>query len=75
VRAAIHYPVAPHLQPAYADMGLRPGSLPVSERIHAEVLSLPIGPSQTREQTDEVIAALREACREAMADPRTLAVH
>jgi len=75
VRAAIHYPVAPHLQPAYADMGLRPGSLPVSERIHAEVLSLPIGPSQTREQTDEVIAALREACREAMADPRTLSVH
>ena len=69
VRAAIHYPVAPHLQPAYADMGLRPGSLPISERMHAEVLSLPIGPTQTPEQTQQVIDALRQACREAAMAP------
>ena len=69
VRAAIHYPVAPHLQPAYADMGLRPGSLPISERMHAEVLSLPIGPTQTQEQTQQVIDVLRQACREAALAP------
>jgi dTDP-4-amino-4,6-dideoxygalactose transaminase len=44
VEAAIHYPFAPHLQPAYARSGYGVGSLPVSERLHAEVLSLPIGP-------------------------------
>ena len=69
VRAAIHYPVAPHLQPAYADMGLRPGSLPISERMHAEVLSLPIGPTQTPGQTQQVIDVLRQACREAALAP------
>ena len=69
VRAAIHYPVAPHLQPAYADMGLRAGSLPISERTHAEVLSLPIGPTQTQEQTQQVIDVLRQACREAALAP------
>ena len=69
VRAAIHYPVAPHLQPAYADMGLRLGSLPISEGMHAEVLSLPIGPTQTQEQTQQVIDVLRQACREAALAP------
>ena len=43
VATMIHYPVPPHLQPAYAPMGLQVGALPISERIHAEVLSLPIG--------------------------------
>lgn len=40
----IHYPVPPHLQPAYSELGFLPGSFPISERIHQEVLSLPIGP-------------------------------
>jgi dTDP-4-amino-4,6-dideoxygalactose transaminase len=58
VGTVIHYPVAPHLQPACAGLGLPAGSLPVSERLHAEVLSLPIGPTQTAEQTAAVIEAL-----------------
>ena len=61
VGTVIHYPVAPHLQPAYAAMNLPRGSLPVSERLHAEVLSLPIGPTQTAAQTKQVISVLREA--------------
>lgn len=40
----IHYPVPPHLQKAYKDLGLREGDLPISEKIHNEVLSLPMGP-------------------------------
>ncbi len=55
----IHYPVAPHLQPAYAHLGLTYGSLPISEKMHAEVLSLPIGPTMTLAQADRVIEALR----------------
>jgi dTDP-4-amino-4,6-dideoxygalactose transaminase len=55
----IHYPVAPHLQPAYAQLGLSRGALPISERLHDEVLSLPIGPTQDDDQTSRVIAAVR----------------
>ena len=56
----IHYPVPPHLQPAYRDLGLAEGSQPVSERIHQEVLSLPMGPHLTAAQAGAVIAAIRE---------------
>ena len=60
VGTVIHYPVAPHLQPAYASLGLGPGSLPVSEAMHREVLSLPIGPTQNAAQTEAVITAVNE---------------
>ena len=61
VATLVHYPTPPHLQPAYAALGMGKGSLPVSERIHDEVLSLPIGPVQTAEETNAVIAAVRRA--------------
>lgn len=57
----IHYPIPPHLQGAYADLGLGKGAFPIAERIHEEVLSLPMFPSMTLEQTNQVIAACREA--------------
>lgn len=57
----IHYPVPPHLQPAYAGLGLVEGSLPISEQIHLRVLSLPMGPTLNDAEVDEVIAAVR-AC-------------
>ncbi|MEI7781840.1 MAG: DegT/DnrJ/EryC1/StrS family aminotransferase, partial [Planctomycetota bacterium] len=58
----IHYPVPPHLQPAYAELGFRRGSFPVAEAIHDEVLSLPIGPHLAVNQAQKVVAAVREAC-------------
>jgi len=61
VDTAVHYPVAPHLQPAYADMGLGRGAFPISEAIHDEVLSLPIGPHLSDEEADYVIAAVNQA--------------
>lgn len=61
VGTVIHYPVPPHLQPAYAGLGLAPGCLPIAEALHREVLSLPMGPTQTAAQTDAVIAAVNEA--------------
>jgi dTDP-4-amino-4,6-dideoxygalactose transaminase len=64
VGTMIHYPIAPHLQPAYASLGMAQGSLPVSEAMHAEVLSLPIGPTQSDADTDRVIAAVRHALSE-----------
>ncbi|MEO8155398.1 MAG: DegT/DnrJ/EryC1/StrS family aminotransferase [Rhizobacter sp.] len=61
VATMIHYPVAPHLQPAYAEMGWGVGAFPISEAMHAEVLSLPIGPTQSDEQTEQVIHAVKGA--------------
>lgn len=59
IATMIHYPIAPHMQPAYSDLGIRVGSLPISEQIHREVLSLPIGPTMTDDQVDKVITAVR----------------
>lgn len=55
VSTLIHYPTAPHLQAAYQDLGLKHGNLPISEQIHNEVLSLPIGPHMPTSQVEHVI--------------------
>jgi len=59
VATMIHYPVPPHLQPAYADLNLGVGAFPFTEDIHREVLSLPIGPTMSDEQVRCVIEAVR----------------
>ncbi|WP_371767934.1 DegT/DnrJ/EryC1/StrS family aminotransferase [Massilia sp.] len=55
----VHYPIAPHLQPAYADLGMTEGRFPIAEAIHREVLSLPMGPTMTAAQAVEVAQAVR----------------
>lgn len=56
----VHYPIPPHLQGAYRDSGIvAAGSLPLSERLHREVLSLPIGAHLTHAQQQRVIDRLR----------------
>jgi dTDP-4-amino-4,6-dideoxygalactose transaminase len=59
VTTIIYYPIPIHRQPAYAALGYAPGSLPVTERLCSEVLSLPIFPELSEEQQDCVITALR----------------
>ena len=60
IETLIHYPIPPHLQAAYADHGWKAGAFPISETIHREILSLPIGPHLTGEQIQRVIQAVRE---------------
>ncbi|GAB1234030.1 DegT/DnrJ/EryC1/StrS family aminotransferase [Ferrigenium sp. UT5] len=56
IQTQIHYPIPPHLQGAYRDAGIAAeGTLPVSEEIHREVLSLPLGVHLTPEQQQYVI--------------------
>lgn len=59
----IHYPIPPHLQPAYTDLGMTAGSLPVSEAIHNTVLSLPIWPGMRAAQVEEVVGRVKDACQ------------
>ena len=51
----IHYPIPPHRQQAYA--AWRERSYPVTERIHAEVLSLPVSPVMAEAEVSAVIEA------------------
>lgn len=55
VQTLIHYPVPPHKQQAYKEWNDL--SFPITEMIHESVLSLPIGPTQSLEETQKVIAA------------------
>lgn len=64
VGTLIHYPVAPHLQPAYRGLGFQTGDFPISERIHAEVLSLPMHPLLTDEQVGLVASLVSEAVQQ-----------
>ena len=63
VATVIHYPRSPHLQPAYSALGIPRGSLPIAETLQEQVLSLPIGPTQTRDDTLAVIEAVVQATR------------
>lgn len=54
VQTLIHYPCPPHQQGAYATGA----SLPISEQLASEVLSLPIGPHMTESEIDRVIDAV-----------------
>lgn len=53
VETIIHYPTAPHKQPAYEEYSHL--SLPISEQIHSEIVSIPISPVMTEEETDKVV--------------------
>jgi dTDP-4-amino-4,6-dideoxygalactose transaminase len=59
VNTIIYYPIPIHRQPAYADLALAPGSLPVTEQLCSEVLSLPIFPELSIEQQERVINTLK----------------
>jgi dTDP-4-amino-4,6-dideoxygalactose transaminase len=61
IETMIHYPLPPHLQQAYANLNYPVGSFPISEKIHKEVLSLPMGPTMTDDDADTVISAVHDA--------------
>ncbi|WP_435945568.1 DegT/DnrJ/EryC1/StrS family aminotransferase [Dryocola sp. BD586] len=58
IQTLIHYPLPPHKQQAYSEMNNY--SLPLTELIHKEVLSLPMDPNMTAEEVTKVIKYVNE---------------
>lgn len=61
VGAGIHYPIPLHRQPAYLKQGYGDVSLPITEQIAGEIISLPMYPELSREQIEYVTRVLKEA--------------
>lgn len=63
IGAGIHYPIPLHRQPAYLDLGYDKVTLPVTERVAEEVLSLPIYPEISENKIAYVVEAVKKAIR------------
>ncbi|QBN20066.1 DegT/DnrJ/EryC1/StrS family aminotransferase [Flavobacterium nackdongense] len=62
IQTMIHYPIPPHKQKAFSPetSGWNHLSFPITEKIHNEVLSLPISPVLTKEEVDFVVSILNQ---------------
>ncbi|MEO8433495.1 MAG: DegT/DnrJ/EryC1/StrS family aminotransferase [Pyrinomonadaceae bacterium] len=58
VGTLIHYPLPPHLQKAYRELEFSAGSFPRAERMAKTVLSLPMGPHLSDQETDYIVSKL-----------------
>nr|WP_294867091.1 UDP-4-amino-4,6-dideoxy-N-acetyl-beta-L-altrosamine transaminase [uncultured Pseudogulbenkiania sp.] len=56
----LHY-IPVHTQPYYQAMGFKQGDFPQAERYYTEAISIPMYPTMTDAQQDEVVATLKEA--------------
>jgi len=61
VNTLIHYPIAPHMQQAYASHGHTVDSFPVAKGLAGTVLSLPLGPHLGRDGVFKVVSEARNA--------------
>ena len=60
VNTIIYYPIPIHLQPAYKELGYKEGSLPVTEKVCTQVISLPIFPELEFSQQSYVIDTIKK---------------
>ncbi len=58
IHTGLHYPLPVHLQNCYRQWGYLPGSLPITERVAGEILSLPMFPGLTPQQQQRVVSAV-----------------
>ena len=59
----VYYPVPLHLQDCFTYLGMKPGSLPESERAARESLALPVYPELSAEQVQYVVDSIRAFCK------------
>lgn len=60
IGTGVHYPIPLHLQKAYEHLGYTRGAFPITERVAAEIVSLPMFPQMTADQQAEVVQEVEE---------------
>jgi len=56
----IHYPMPPHLQEAYNFLGHKKGDFPIAEELANTMLSIPLYPGMTQDQTHQVADTIKQ---------------
>ena len=59
ISTLIHYPVPPHLQLAYKELGYQRGDFPIAEKIADNCLSLPMYPGLSDEQVEKICLTIK----------------
>ncbi|HCR85369.1 MAG TPA: aminotransferase [Alphaproteobacteria bacterium] len=60
IGSVIHYPIPPHLSEAYEYLGLKKGSLPITEKYAKTVLSLPLYNGMTDQEMGYVVETINK---------------
>ncbi len=60
IACAIYYPIPLHKQPVFAEQ-FKSLSLPISERVAAQCMALPIHPELTNQQIDQIVTVIKSA--------------
>tara|TARA_B100001250_G_C19776808_1_gene779951 strand:+ start:259 stop:1389 length:1131 start_codon:yes stop_codon:yes gene_type:complete len=61
IETLLHYPIPPHLQGSYSYLNIKKGSLPISEKIHQECISLPIYQTLNDHQINYIISSIKQS--------------
>ena len=61
ISSNVYYPIPTHLQPAMADFGMKPGSMPLTEKASNEVLSLPMCPELAASSIELIAKTIKES--------------
>jgi dTDP-4-amino-4,6-dideoxygalactose transaminase len=67
IGSAVYYGTPLHLQPVFRHLGYAEGELPVAEEVARTALALPMHPNLTREDVEEVVAAVAQSVAAARA--------
>lgn len=59
IESMIHYPIPPHLQTAYRDLGFQKGDFPIAEEISNTCLSLPLYPGLSDSNMQQIISSIK----------------
>lgn len=60
INTLIHYPIPIHLQPAYKELKIKEGSLPITEKVSKEIVSIPLYPELEDVEIDYIIERIKE---------------
>lgn len=58
ISTEIHYPIPVHLQPSYEYLKIKKGSLPITEKVCNEILSLPMFPELRSKEVEKIVKVI-----------------